>query len=220
MINSAVFKKENLEWIQKRLLTVLNECETFDNSYIASSPRSVGDTVQEVIGERLPECFPDGIIREYNDKFTRRAMADIAFTDMEDNYFVVDIKTHNRDTNFNMPNLTSVERLARLYEDDSNFFLIMLVEYTSDGEKAVFDTVRLIPIENLEWDCLTVGALGWGQVQIANANIVRVNRQLTRKEWMLSLCDVLDIFYPKEIAKIEKRQTYFEKVRQFWEQKK
>lgn len=39
-------------------------------------------------------------------------MADLAFTDKEGIYSVVDVKTHREDTRFNMPNLTSVERLA------------------------------------------------------------------------------------------------------------
>ncbi len=76
-----------------------------------------------------------------------------------------------------------------------------------------------MPMEHLKWDCLTIGALGWGQVQIANARIVNIERTQTRKNWMLQLCDVLDVFYPKEISKIEKRLTHFEKVRKFWESK-
>lgn len=44
-------------------------------------------------------------------------MADLAFTDKEGFYSVVDVKTHRADTKFNMPNLTSVERLARFYSD-------------------------------------------------------------------------------------------------------
>ncbi len=45
-------------------------------------------------------------------------MADLAFQDQQGFYYVVDVKTHRTDTKFNMPNLTSVERLARFYEDD------------------------------------------------------------------------------------------------------
>ncbi len=219
MISSEIFQTTNLRAIERNLLELLNNSAVFNNPYIAKSPRSVGDTVQEVLGERMVECFPKGLIKDFSDNFARRAMADVAFTDVDDNYFVVDIKTHNRNTNFNMPNLTSVERLARLYEDDSNYFVVLLVEYASDGDGVVFDSVSLIPIENLEWTCLTIGALGWGQIQIANANVINVDRNATRKEWMLELCNVLDVFYPKEIAKIEKRLTYFERVRAFWEQK-
>ena len=144
-------------------------------------------------------------------------MADLAFYDNDGNYFMIDIKTHNKNTSFNMPNLTSVERLARFYEDDKNFFVILLVEYSTIEDKIIFEQVRFVPIENFLWDCLTIGALGWGQIQIANANIINVDRELTRKSWMLQLCDTLDIFYPKEIFKIEKRIDRFAQVRAFWE---
>ncbi len=219
MINSPIFDTTVLETIQINLLNLLNACQDFDNVRIINSPRAVGDTVQEVLGEKMITCFPDGIIKNFNDRFARRAMADVAFMDLQDNYFVIDIKTHNRNTDFNMPNLTSVERLSRFYEDDKNFFVILLAEYNVVDSKIVFDMVRLIPIEHLKWDCLTIGALGWGQLQIANASIVNVNREQLRKEWMLQLCDVMDIFYPKEIGKIERRIHYFSKVREFWQNK-
>lgn len=219
MIKSPIFDIRLLETVQNNLLLLLNSCRDFENIRIINSPRAVGDTVQEILGEKMSECFPYGVVKEFNAQFARRAMADVAFMDLQDNYFIVDIKTHNRDTDFNMPNLTSVERLARFYEDDKNIFLILLAEYTVSNGRIEFDTVRLIPIENLKWDCLTIGALGWGQIQIANARFINIDRTQQRKSWMLQLCDVLDIFYPKEIAKIEKRINYFEKVRDFWENK-
>ena len=40
-------------------------------------------------------------------------MADLAFKDKVSNYCVVDVKTHREGTVFNLPNLTSVDRLAR-----------------------------------------------------------------------------------------------------------
>ena len=55
-------------------------------------------------------------------------MADLAFTDKEGIYSVVDVKTHREDTRFNMPNLTSVERLARFYESDANVFSLIVVK--------------------------------------------------------------------------------------------
>ena len=60
-------------------------------------------------------------------------MADLAFEDSEGFYYVVDVKTHRHDTKFNMPNLTSVERLARFYEDDKNYFVLLFVSYEVVG---------------------------------------------------------------------------------------
>lgn len=219
MIYSKIFEKQILDNLEKRLLKLLNAADDFSNVRIMSSPRAVGDTVQEIVGEHLLSCFSENIIKDYSDVFSRRAMADMAFYDNDNNYFVIDIKTHNKSTDFNMPNLTSVERLARFYEDDKNFFVILLVEYSVIENKIVFEKVRFVPIENFSWGCLTIGALGWGQIQIANANLINVDRNLTRKKWMLQLCDTLDIFYPKEILKIEKRIDRFAKVREFWENK-
>lgn len=219
MTNSEIFNQQNLQTIETNLKKLLNDCKDFDNARIISSPRAVGDTVQEVLGEKMASCFPCGLIKEFNGSFARRAMADVAFTDASENYFVVDIKTHNKNTDFNMPNLTSVERLSRFYEDDKNFFVIVLAEYQSTGNQIVFDSVRLFPIEHLKWDCLTIGALGWGQIQIANARIVNIDRNQKRKNWMISLCDVLDVFYPKEIDKIKNRIDHFSKIRAFWESK-
>jgi len=144
-------------------------------------------------------------------------MADFAFHDVTGNYYVVDSKTHCLDTVFNMPNLTSVQRLARFYEDKTNYFCILLNNYQVSSDKLRFVRCCFVPIEMLDWSCLTIGALGWGQIQIANANKVKINTKVTRKEWMLRLCDMLDVFYPSEIGKIKERQSYFKKVRSFWE---
>ena len=219
MPSSNIFDQHNLQLIEANLRQLLNDCKDFDNPRIISSPRAVGDTVQEILGEKMNSCFPRGLIKEFNGSFARRAMADVAFTDWSGNYFVVDIKTHNKDTDFNMPNLTSVERLSRFYRDDKNFFVIVLAEYRSNENRIIFDSVRLFPIEHLKWDCLTIGALGWGQIQIANARIVNIDRDQKRKNWMISICDVLDAFYLKESDKIKNRINHFAKIKTFWESK-
>lgn len=118
-----------------------------------------------------------------------------------------------------MPNLTSVERLTRFYEDDNNYFVVLTVAYNIIGTKVKVETVHFVPIEFLSWECLTIGALGWGQIQIANSNNIIVTPKNTRKKWMLEFCDIMLEFYPKEITKIDKRIKHFEKVKKAWEKK-
>lgn len=216
---NKVLNDLTLHYLENRLIEELSKIELFQEKRIRNSPRAMGDTVQDVVGELLPNCFPDGVISDFSADFARRAMADVAFSDVDQNYYLIDIKTHNTSTHFNMPNLTSVHRLARFYEDERNYFVILLVEYEVEDERLTFTGVHFIPIEHLEWSCLTIGALGWGQIQIANANIIHIDRCSTRKAWMLALCDALEIFYPKEIAKITERMDYFQSVRAFWESK-
>jgi len=212
---AIIFSQTNRELIENNIIQNLNSVNLMNSSTI-NSPRAVGDAVQEYLEEHFVECVPKGLITDFNSAFARRSMADFAFTDSEGNYHVVDNKTHNLGTQFNMPNLTSVERLARFYKKNKNIFTILLVSYNTDGTQLRFSECKFVPIEMLDWSCLTLGALGWGQIQIANSNIVKTDVEYTRKKWMLKLCDNMDIFYPNEIAKITKRITYFGKVREFW----
>lgn len=61
-----------------------------------------------------------------------------------------------------------------------------------------------------------MGALGWGQIQIANSNHILINERGSRKKWMLDLCDTLFVFYEKEIGKSGRRIEYFQKVKAKW----
>ncbi len=216
-MKSAIFYSDAYHQIENRVKDFINRHPAFLSSRSMDSPRAVGDAIESIIRDEFDQILGD-LSQEYSAQFARRAMADIAFTDHEGLYYIVDVKTHCTDTRFNMPNLTSVQRLARFYEDDSNYFVILLIEYHIETRPVVTNVI-FVPIEFLGWDCLTIGALGWGQIQIANAKHITINAGYSRKRWMLELCDAVLAFYPREIAKIQERISYFEKVREFWQSK-
>ena len=212
------FLHRHSQVLEATIVEVLNSQPDYLSSVTASSPRAVGDAIQTILSEHFEEILGDKI-KSYSDKFARRAMADLAFYDHNDFYYIVDVKTHCLGTSFNMPNLVSVERLSRFYEDDQNCFSLLMVKYEVESPRIVVKEAHFVPIEFLSWECLTIGALGWGQIQIANANVIKVNEKYPRKQWMLELCDTMLEFYPKEISKIGKRVSYFEKVKREWEMK-
>lgn len=193
----------------------INSSPDFLSQQTVESPRAVGDALESLLAEKF-DTFLGDWCTEYSSDFARRAMADLAFTDNEGFYTVVDVKTHRQDTKFNMPNLTSVERLARFYESDSNIFCLILIRYAVQGKRVIATEVTFTPIEFLGWECLTIGALGWGQIQIANSNSIKIVNGYSRKKWMLELCDSLLEFYPKEIRKIQERIGRFEDVKAYW----
>lgn len=196
----------------------INEAPDFLSAQTAGSPRAAGDAIESLVADKFDALLGDWC-EDYSSAFARRAMADVAFRDKEGFYCVVDVKTHRKDTRFNMPNLTSVERLTRFYEDDTNVFALIMVKYSVQEHTVVATYVTFAPIEFLDWDCLTVGALGWGQIQIANSNRIVINDGYSRKDWMLTLCEVILDFYPREILKIRERMTRFEQIRTQWEAK-
>ncbi len=216
-MKSAIFYNDVYREIETKVKEMLNSHAVFLSPRSTESPRAVGDAIESIVRDEFDAILGD-LSQEYSAKFARRAMADIAFTDRNGLYYIVDVKTHRTDTHFNMPNLTSVQRLARFYEDDANYFVLLLIEYHLDEQPVVTD-VHFIPIEFLSWECLTIGALGWGQIQISNANRIIINPGYARKTWMLELCDAVLAFYPREIAKIHDRIGYFESVRDFWQSK-
>jgi len=217
-MKSTIFSTGSFEDIANRTREFLNAHEDFLSPSTARSTRAVGDAIEGILGEHFQHILGHECA-EYSANFARRAMADLAFTGNDGLYYVVDVKTHREDTKFNMPNLTSVQRLARFYEDDTNYFALLLVKYRLDGTHAEITETAFVPIEFLDWDCLTVGALGWGQIQIADSNHVSVRPHYPRRAWRLELCEVMLEFYPKEIGKIETRVAYFRQVKERWRAK-
>jgi hypothetical protein len=213
-VRSALFYSDAHKLIEQRTAALLQRSPELLSEHTAESTRAVGDAVQAFLSRHFEQSLGE-LARSYQTDFARRAMADIAFEDQDGMYYLVDIKTHRLDTRFNMPNLTSVERLTRLYEDDRNVFALLIVDYTVIDNALQIAAVRFFPIEFLAWECLTIGALGWGQTQITDANRLVLQKQ-SRRTWMLSLCEHVLRFYPREIAKINERIAHFERVQRAW----
>lgn len=218
-MKSAVFSGGTARKIEAKVKKLLNGRADILSAATADSTRAAGDAMQGIIEEGFQDILGD-LAGKYSDNFARRAMADLAFEDKAGNYYVVDVKTHREDTAFNMPNLTSVDRLARFYEDDTNYFAVLMIKYAVKGRGVAVSRVHFLPIEHLEWSCLTIGALGKGQIQIANAKHLEFDPVVSRKSWMLEFCDIMLDFYPREVRKIGLRITQFEKVKAFWLAKK
>ena len=218
-MKSQIFHTDAYKKIQGKVKSFLNAYPDFLSADTVSSTRATGDAIQHILAQNFESIIGESS-KEYSAKFARRAMADLAFLDRGGLYCVADVKTHRLGTRFNMPNLTSVQRLARFYEDDKNYYTVLMVTYNVvSGLRIRVEKVHFVPIEFLSWECLTIGALGWGQIQIANANRIIINHAYSRKKWMLELCDVLFEFYPREIEKLKDRIEYFRKIKREWEQK-
>ena len=211
-MNCKIFDVKTNKTITSNILATINASKILTQPVL--SQRIVGDSVQEYLEENFSKCIPNDIIINFNSEFARRSMEDFAFTDMDNNYYAVDCKTHNIDTHFNMPNLISVKRLANFYKNLNNYFCVLMLSYSANQRK--FQNCIFVPIEFLDWNCLTIGSLGFGQLQIANSNNIILNTNNTRKQWMLDLCDYLDTFYDNEIIKIGKTKSFFQQIREFW----
>ena len=121
MTKSRLFYTDEYKAIEESILRLLNFQPDFLTASTAGSTRAAGDAIQDILARHF-QALLGNICAEYSSSFARRAMADLAFRDVDGLYYLIDVKTHRLDTTLNMPNLTSVRRLTRLYEDDTNYF--------------------------------------------------------------------------------------------------
>ena len=120
MNRSSIFFTNKYKEIEKKIFIFLNKQKDFLSLRSINSPRAVGDAIESIISDNFQVILGD-VIEKYSPFSTRRAMADLTFTDKDGFNYFVDVKTHRLDTKFNMPNLTSVKRLAELYKEDKRF---------------------------------------------------------------------------------------------------
>lgn len=197
--------------MSQRVKDVISRYSKYMPGGVMANQRSVGDWIQDVINDNFKE-----IVNGYNVRIEptqgKRAMGDVVIWDEAEAQFYIDIKTHNVDTDFNMPNLTSVKRLADLYQHANKYFVIIIVDYSVSGNELNVVGVSIFPIEELSWACLSLGALGWGQIQITNSNKLLLNDDIDRKAWVTEFKQRVLKFYQHETSKITSRIKYFETV--------
>lgn len=218
-MHSQLFTTDKYTDLQKQIKCFLNERGRLSLENTTNSTRVAGDMIQENLSANFPVFLGEHEYIEYRSQLSRKSMADFAFRDVDGICYRVDVKTHRLDTKFNMPNLTSVERITRFYEHDTNYFVVLMVVYELDDVLVRVSDVKFVPIEFIGWDCLTIGALGWGQIQIKDSKRITINPQYSRRSWMLELCDRMLESYPKQIERIVNRIEYFKTIRLQWEQR-
>ena len=175
------------------------ECEGLDQRGVASL---IENQTQKLY--RLQETF------EYSEPESVRSIDDFQLKIDNHTYFI-DVKTHDKDRDFSMPNLISTERLYKLYQDPNVTFGIAIIDYKeaslfANGYKQITNT-KYIPIENISWESLSIQNLGHGQIQITNLNKGIKTFNGTRKQWMNQFTLEMIKYHEKLEAKLEERKT-------------
>jgi len=102
---SKIFSAKIQEQIEGSVISLINGEKDLMSATTIDDPRAVGGVIQKLLGQEFKSLLPKDILKEYIPSFPRRSMADFAFTDNDGFSYMVDCKTHNLDTVFNMPNL-------------------------------------------------------------------------------------------------------------------
>ena len=172
------------------------ECNGLDQRGVASL---IENQTQRLY--RLQETF------EYSEPESVRSIDDFTLS-IGDQTYLIDVKTHDKDRDFSMPNLISTERLYKLYQDPNITFGIAIVDYRqflNSSTKQITNT-KYIPIENISWESLSIQNLGHGQIQITNLNKNIKLFNGTRQRWMNAFTVEMIKYHDKLEAKLKQRK--------------
>lgn len=187
--------------LEKDILQHLKAKEKDFAALATKTPRVMGEVIEDEAKKFANKFFGT----EATD--TARSMADAKSSELAENY-LFDIKTKCTDRPFSMPNITSIKRLADLYQSLRNHFVIIIVHYSiRDG--STVSKVQVFPVEWISWKNLSIGQLGWGQLQLKNPMDIQLDSTQDRIGWYCKFCRKVIDFYENERQKGYKRQGHF-----------
>lgn len=163
--------------------------------------RGIADIIEQDVSKIILN-LKSRIIKESYEAKSKRSIEDVGLITNDYDDVKIDIKTHDTESELSMPNLISIARLKKFYENDRNLLVYVFVKYINHGNNVQVLQVKVKPIEQINWECLTIGNLGKGQLQITDMNKISFQNFMTRKDWMERLSYDAIIYYQKLIDKI------------------
>lgn len=170
-----------------------------------SGQRTIGDLLEFKVIEILKSLKDDNLINEYIEARSKKSVEDITLIENDIHHYV-DIKTHNLDLDFSMPNLTSIEKLREILLDDKKTLIYVFISYKIQENLVIINTIEVKYIWNLDFSILRIGSLGRGQLQIKNMNNELIFNDDDKLTWFEKLKKVVNLYHDSRIKKIEKEK--------------
>lgn len=165
--------------------------------------RTVGDLIENKISEILYNSNNE-LISEKLAPRSKKSIEDVTLVSNGVTYYI-DPKTHDINSDFSMPNLTSIAKIKKLFSSENKDLIYVFVSYSLDNNIIIIDSVKVFFIWELDISILGVGALGKGQLQIKNANKELIFTNKGKLEWYSDFRGLVQEFLKKQINKINKQ---------------
>lgn len=193
-----------IQFIKTQLEENLTDFELVDGG----QQRTVGDLIESKVSEILRNSEGD-LITEKRAPRSKKSIEDVTLVSGGVLYYI-DPKTHDVNSDFSMPNLTSIEKIKKLFQSQTEELVYVFVSY-----KIVNGIVNIIDIKvfflwELDISILGIGALGKGQLQIKNANDSLIFTSQSKQIWYQDFKKLVQIFLKKQISKINKQIVAWE----------
>ena len=132
------------------------------------------------------------------DTTTRKAVGDFMLA--EDH--AVNVKSNNVDKQNYSPNMLSIKRMHKWVFEDRNKLSFIFVDYkVVDGEIEILNETDLIPIEHIDWACLSIEAQGYGAIQ--KVGPLAIDTSQTKRDFYVGFLEAYEKYKQKEHKKHE-----------------
>jgi len=165
--------------------------------------RTVGDLIESKVSEILFNSTSE-LISEKRAPRSKKSIEDVTLVSNGVLYYI-DPKTHDINSDFSMPNLTSVEKIKKLFDTTDKELIYVFVSYAITDGMVIINDVKVFFIWELDISILGVGALGKGQLQIKNANKDLVFTQKGKVGWYGDFKLLMQEFLKKQLIKVNKQ---------------
>lgn len=165
--------------------------------------RTVGDLIEKKVSEILYSSTSE-LISEKRAPRSKKSIEDVTIISDDITYYI-DPKTHNINSDFSMPNLTSVDKIKKLFLTKNKELIYVFVSYDLDNGIVIIDNIKVFFIWELDISILGVGALGKGQLQIKNANRDLVFTNKGKQDWYSDFKKLVQEYLKRQIIKINKQ---------------
>lgn len=166
--------------------------------------RTIGDLVEKKVVDIVLQNHGE-IITEVKISTGKKSMEDVSVVS-EGVTYMLDPKSHNIDSEFSMPNLSSISRIKKLFDNNKKEMMYVFVDYKIDEQVVRIEKIKVLFLWELDMSMLGIGALGKGQLQIKNLNKELVITNEGKKVWYGKLKTEVKDYLAKQIKKIEKQK--------------
>jgi len=162
--------------------------------------RGVGDLVEQKVNSILLN-HPPNHITEAVEARSKKSLEDVTWKSPTTTYWI-DVKTHYiQDVEgFSMPNMSSIEKLRKLFKQPNEELIYVMVSYTRNNNLIQIDNIKVFFIWELDWSVLSIQNLGRGILQIKDNNKPLVFTNQGKQKWFNQLCKSAIQFHTKQIA--------------------
>lgn len=165
--------------------------------------RTVGDLIESKVAEILFNSTSE-LISEKRAPRSKKSIEDVTLVSNGVSYYI-DPKTHDINSEFSMPNLTSVQKIKKLFDTTDKELIYVFVSYAITEGMVIISDIKVFFLWELDISILGVGALGKGQLQIKNANNNLVFTQKGKVGWYGDFKLLMQEFLKKQLIKVNKQ---------------